>query len=115
VELIGLERTEKLINLLKNHYDYIILDTPPLAQVTDAYLLIDFSDVKILISRYNYTLKKVFSFIIKDIKQKNITNFCIVLNDNRIFGEQYGYEYGYQKNKNKNKRRPVFLNNQKKK
>lgn len=97
VELIGLEKTEKLINHLKNHYDYIILDTPPLAQVTDAYLLIDYADVKILISRYNYTIKKVFSFILKDIKQKNITNFCIVLNDNRIFRDQYGYGYGYKK------------------
>ena len=103
VELIGLELTEKLINHLKNHYDYIILDTPPLAQVTDAYLLIDYADVKILILRYNYTLKKIFSFIMKDIKQKGIKNFCIVLNDNKIFGEQYGYEYGYKKTHGKRK------------
>jgi capsular exopolysaccharide synthesis family protein len=100
VELIGLERTEKLIKLLKSKYDYIILDTPPLAQVTDAYLLIDFADVKVLIARYNYSIKKVFSLIMKDLKQKNIQNFCIVLNDNRVFGDQYGYGYGYNKDKN---------------
>ncbi|NJO69302.1 MAG: polysaccharide biosynthesis tyrosine autokinase [Bacteroidetes bacterium] len=63
VELIGLEKTEKLINQLKELYDYIIIDTPPLAQVTDAYLLIEQTDVKVLITRYNYTLKSVFSFI----------------------------------------------------
>ena len=100
VELIGLERTEKLIMQLKSKYDYIILDTPPLAQVTDAYLLIDYADVKVLIARYNYTLKKVFSLIMRDLKQKNIGNFCIVLNDNRVFGDQYGYGYGYNKGKN---------------
>jgi capsular exopolysaccharide synthesis family protein len=104
VELIGLEKTEKFINLLKNSYDYIILDTPPLAQVTDAYLLIDFVDVKVLITRYNYTVKKVFSFIMKDLHQKSISNLCIVLNDNRMFGEQYGYGYGYNKNRGNPKR-----------
>ena len=39
-ELMALEKTEKLITQLKNDYDYIVLDTTPLAQVTDAYLLI---------------------------------------------------------------------------
>ncbi len=100
VELIGLERTEKLIMQLKSKYDYIIIDTPPLAQVTDAYLLIDYADVKVLIARYNYTIKKVFSLIMRDLKQKNIGNFCIVLNDNRVLGDQYGYGYGYNKDKN---------------
>ncbi len=97
VELIGLEKTEKLINHLKWIYDYIIIDTPPLAQVTDAYLLIEQADVKVLIARYNYSIKNVFSFVIKDLKQKNIGNICIVMNDNRIYRDQYGYGYGYNK------------------
>lgn len=100
VELIGLDKTEKLFNLLKEQYDYIIIDTPPLAQVTDAYLLIEQADVKVLIARYNYTLKRIFSFVIKDLKQKDIKNVCIILNDNRIFKEQYGYGYGYAKKDN---------------
>ncbi len=97
VELIGLEKTEKLIKQLKEQYDYIIIDTPPLAQVTDAFLLIGQADVKILVTRYNYTLKNVFSFVIKDLHQKGIDNLCIVLNDNRYFRDQYGYGYGYNK------------------
>lgn len=99
VELIGLERTEDLVNLLKNTYDYVIIDTPPLAQVTDAYLLLGFADVKVLVVRYNYTLKSVFSHVVKDLKQKNIENFCIVLNDNRVLSDQYGYGYGYNKSR----------------
>jgi len=97
VELIGLEKTEKLINHLKGIYDYIIIDTPPLAQVTDAYLLIEQADVKVVIARYNYSLKSVFSFIMKDLLQKNISNVCIVMNDNRVYRDQYGYGYGYNK------------------
>lgn len=104
VELIGLEKTEKLIDQLKNTYDYIIIDTPPLAQVTDGYLLIEKADIKIIVTRYNYTIKKVFSFIIKDLSQKNINNLCIVLNDSRFFKSQYGYGYGYTYGKDKRKK-----------
>lgn len=95
VELLALDKTEKLLSSLKDDYDIIVLDTTPLAQVTDAYLLIDHSDVKILIARCGQTLKKVFSLIMKDLNQKNISNICIVLNDNKNYQEQYGYGYGY--------------------
>ena len=92
---MALDKTEKLITRLKNDYDYIVIDTTPLAQVTDAYLLINNAEVKVLVTRYNYTIKKVFSRVIKDLKQKNIKNVCIVLNDNRFNRDQYGYGYGY--------------------
>jgi len=109
VELMALEKTEKLILKLKDDYDIVVLDTTPLAQVTDAYLLIDHSDVKIIITRYNLTLKNVFSLIIKDLQQKNVDNVCIVLNDNRLFRNQYGYGYGYyNKNVNNNIWRKFF-------
>lgn len=99
VELIALDKTVKLIKHLKEIYDYIIIDTPPLAQVTDGYLLLEHADIKVIIARCNYTLKKVFAFVLKDLQHKNIDNICIVLNDNRIYGDQYGYGYGYNKDK----------------
>jgi tyrosine-protein kinase Etk/Wzc len=99
VELIALEKTEKLVAELKKEYDIIVLDTTPLAQVTDAYLLIEHSEVKIIIARQNYTIKKVFSTVIKDLQLKNVDNVCIVFNDNRLYSDQYGYGYGYYNKK----------------
>ena len=95
VELIALEKTEQLFTKLKNDYDIIVLDSTPLAQVTDAYLLIDRAELKIIIARHNFTLKKVFSLIMKDLELKKVSNVCVVLNDNRIYRDQYGYGYGY--------------------
>jgi tyrosine-protein kinase Etk/Wzc len=95
VELIALGKTEDLITKLRDNYDIIVLDTTPLAQVTDAYLLLDYSDAKILVARNNQTQKRVFTIIIKDLHLKNVKNICIVLNDNRLFQDQYGYGYGY--------------------
>lgn len=94
-ELIAHERTEAILAKLKNDYDIIVMDTTPLAQVTDAYLLINYADVKIIIARQNFTLKKVFAFISRDLEQKNVENVCVVLNDNKIYTDQYGYGYGY--------------------
>lgn len=98
-ELLASEETGKMIQKLKDYYDYIILDTPPLAQVTDGFLLIDYADLRVLVVRNNYAKKKVLSVIIKDLKMKEISNVCIVLNDNKIKGDQYGYGYGYYKKK----------------
>jgi tyrosine-protein kinase Etk/Wzc len=99
VELLALDKTEQLLTKLKTEYDIIVLDTTPLAQVTDAYLLIDHSEVRIIITRYGQTMKNVFSLVMKDLTQKNVSNTCIVLNDNRIFRDQYGYGYGYYNKK----------------
>jgi tyrosine-protein kinase Etk/Wzc len=98
-ELLALEKADKLIEILKEEYDYIIIDTPPLAQVTDGFLLMEKADINVIIARYNYSKKKIFSIIMKDLRQKNIANVCIVLNDNKIESDQYGYGYGYNKKK----------------
>jgi tyrosine-protein kinase Etk/Wzc len=108
VELIALDKTEKLLNKLKEDYDIIVLDTTPMAQVTDAYLLLDHSELKIVIARQNSTLKKVFSLIMNDLQLKKVGNVCIVLNDNRIYRDQYGYGYGYN-NKTKERRREKMV------
>jgi len=99
-ELLALDETKKLILGLKDQYDYVIIDTPPLAQVTDGFLLMETADLKVIVVRYNYSKKKVLSMVLKDLKYKNIDDVCLVLNDNRIKSDQYGYGYGYNK-KNK--------------
>ena len=90
---------QELIKKLKTEYDYVILDTPPLAQVTDGFLILDNADLILVVVKYNYSKKSIISIVLKDLKQKNTRNVCIVLNDNRINRDQYGYGYGYYKKK----------------
>jgi capsular exopolysaccharide synthesis family protein len=99
VELLALDKTEELFNKLKDDYDIIVLDTTPLAQVTDAYLLVDHAEIKIIIVRQGFTEKGIFSMIAKDLHLKNIHNVCIVMNDNKHYQDQYGYGYGYYNKK----------------
>ncbi|HEX2921521.1 MAG TPA: polysaccharide biosynthesis tyrosine autokinase [Bacteroidales bacterium] len=95
VELIALERTSSLMSELRIRYDVIIIDSTPLAQFSDAYLLLDHAELKVIIARQNYSVKKIFANVMKDLQQKNINNICIVLNDNKMYFDQYGYGYKY--------------------
>jgi capsular exopolysaccharide synthesis family protein len=95
VELIALDKTNYLISRLKEMYDVIVLDTTPLAQVTDAYLLIGHSELTVVAARQNYSMKSVFSVIMKDLQLKKVENVCVVMNDNKIYRDQYGYGIGY--------------------
>ncbi len=100
-EMLASLEIQELINHLKERYDCIVFDTSPLAQVSDAYMLMDYADIKIIVARYNYTLKKVFRFVMEDLREKKVDNLFVVLNDNRIDRDQYGYGYGYGKQKRK--------------
>lgn len=92
-ELIASEKCVELFNKLKEEYDYIIIDTPPLGLVTDAYLLMRFSDVNIFIVRQGVTNKNIFGSVIKDLEDRNI-NVSIVINGIEA-AKGYGYRYGY--------------------
>ena len=97
-ELIGSPKLVELITYLRNNFDYIIIDSPPIASVTDAKLLAVFADLTLYIIRHNFT-NSVFLKMINDIHQKkNIPNINIVFNgivSKKVLGYGYGKGYGY--------------------
>ena len=99
-ELIASEKCNELFALLKERYDYIIIDTPPVGLVTDAFLLMKYSDVNLFIVRQGVTNKNIFGSIIKDLESRNL-NISIVINGIQTnkggygYGKKYGYGYGY--------------------
>lgn len=94
-ELLLSERTKTLMAELKQQFDYIIIDAPPIGIVTDAQLLASYSDVCIYLVRQNYTLKKQLSIaddLSRSLKMKGLS---IVVNDIKATkGYGYGYNYG---------------------
>lgn len=104
MELIANDQTRDMFDELKKTYDYILIDSPPVGVVADAYLLIKYADVNIFITRQNYTLKKVFGQLMQSFEKRGISNVNIVLNDIRLdkrmgyyysYGYVYNYGYGY--------------------
>lgn len=93
LELMENERTTRLFEFLKENYDYIIIDTPPMAQVSDAFTIIQQADLNLIVVRYNKTRKKLLRLVLGELKNKNINNVYIILNDNKLANEQMGYGY----------------------
>lgn len=92
-ELILSERMRELIDNLKEKYDYIIFDTPPVGLVTDALILINYSDISFLITKASYTRKEFVKNLDTLAKEHKNNTFGIILNGVEI-GEKYGYGYG---------------------
>lgn len=97
-ELILSEAMKELIDELKQKYDYIILDTPPVGLVSDSLELAQYADVTLYIVRQNYTKKDMITLLNNRIKRGELSNASIVLNgyENKAkYGSGYGYGYGY--------------------
>ena len=93
-ELISSPKTKGLIDELKNNYDYILLDTPPVGLVTDARVLLTQSDVALYVVKAEYSKKEFIKSINKLYTEKDIKNFGVIINGIKA-GEGYGYGYGY--------------------
>lgn len=95
-ELIASEKTNELFTLLKESYDYIIIDTPPIGLVTDSLLLMRHTDVNLFVVRQGVTNKNIFGNIIKDLEERELP-ISIIINGVET-GKSYGYgkySYGY--------------------
>jgi tyrosine-protein kinase Etk/Wzc len=94
-ELISSAITKELFNVLSTRYDIVLIDSPPIALVSDALLLLKFANIRILVVRQNFTPRNLFAAIIGDLQRRNIDKLNIVINDERTDGNTYGYGYGY--------------------
>lgn len=97
-ELIMGDTMKRLIEELKDKYDYIILDTPPVGLVTDALELASFADVTLYVMRQNFTKKDMVNLLNNRVSRGELNNVSIILNgyENKAkYGAGYGYGYGY--------------------
>ena len=93
-ELLQTERVEELFAELRKRYDYIIVDTAPVALVSDTYQLDRVADMTIFVCRYKYTPSEMIEYINNVIDQQRMHNIACVLNG--IKGLRAGYGYGQQ-------------------
>lgn len=95
--LIG-ERFTLLLEKLKERYDYIVLDSPPIGLVTDSLDISKKVDATLYIARYNYTGKNMFAYINEKYRRGEIENISVVMNGHigrGGYGYGYNYNYGY--------------------
>ena len=94
-ELLMRSDMKTLIDILKQSYDYIIIDSAPLLLVSDTTPLLPLSDLVVFVARAQYSEKKTLPFIIDMQARPNMPPFGMVLNG-LVSGPMSGYRYGYK-------------------
>ena len=90
------EKLKEFFDSLKEIYDYIILDTPPIQPVSDTLFISQATDHNILIARSNVTKIAGIKSAIKKIKNVNVKIDGLIFNDlDTSKASYYGYyQYG---------------------
>ena len=106
-ELLAKPALDKLIDDLRQNFDYIVIDTAPIGVVSDSFLLNRLTDVTLYVVRAEFTPKKDIEDATILYKKKKLKNMYFVLNDVDLtkhtyrygYGKKYGYGYGYGKSR----------------
>ena len=96
-ELLARRNMQDIIEILKQQYDYVILDTAPVGLVTDTLQIAKFTNVSCYVCRADYTPKANMGVVNTLAKENKLPNTCIILNGVDMSKKKYGYYYGYGK------------------
>lgn len=89
------QKVVNLVNELRNEYDYIVIDTPPVLSVTDALIISKYVDGVIYVAAYNQTKKDSAKAGLEQLKENgaNIIGAVLANIDVRKAQGVYGYQY----------------------
>lgn len=102
-ELIGSSQLDKAVEYLRTKYDYVILDTPPVASVADTLVIGRVADLTLIVLRADYSLKANMGLINDIVENGKLPKCNLVLNGVDVskrthtlrYGSHVGYRYGY--------------------
>ncbi|MEN9333682.1 MAG: hypothetical protein RLY35_862 [Bacteroidota bacterium] len=99
-ELILSQKIDTLLDDLKESYDYILIDTPPLALITDALVLMSKVNLSFCVLNTQKATKQGVKFLEDTFTQNDISHVSLLLNNikqNRwkYYYAKYAYKYGY--------------------
>lgn len=102
-ELLGSKRMQAVIEVLGSMYDFVVLDLPPVIEVSDAVVASQLTDGVIMVVRQNYADRRLLDESIRQLKYVNakILGFVMTYSDSVSRKQKYSksgyYSYGYQK------------------
>ena len=99
-ELLGSNRMENLMKELTTHYDYVIVDLPPVNVVSDAIAISKVLDGIIMVVRSGVSEQRMLAEAMRQLKMVNVRILGFVFRDNAgsntKYGKKYRYKYGYK-------------------
>lgn len=92
-EAVDSKKMKTLMSELREQYDYIILDCPPLTAVSDGYIISNFSDATLFVTASRSTNKKIAKQVIEELKKTKANVIGAVLT--KVAKRDSSYNYGY--------------------
>ena len=81
---------------LNEHYDYIVIDTPPILAASDAIIISQYADKVLMVTRYDKSIEGQVAYAVKQMNKANIQVDGIILNDvQQGLMSKYSYHYSY--------------------
>lgn len=94
-ELLASGRLEGLLSALRDQYDYILIDCPPLDAVADTSIISRYADRSLFVVRAGMLERAMLADLEKLYKTGRLKNLAVILNGTRSAGTPYAYRYGY--------------------
>jgi len=87
---------DHLIKELNLHYDYIVIDSPPVLAASDAMILAQHADKVLMVTRYDDSIEGQLVYAVNQMNKANIKVDGIILNDvQQGIMSKYSYHYSY--------------------
>jgi succinoglycan biosynthesis transport protein ExoP len=80
-ELIQSGRFNHLVQVLRQYFDYVVLDSPPLANVSDARILAANAETTLLVVKAFSTSRHVTKRAVEHLQELKARNIAVILND----------------------------------
>lgn len=96
-ELVSRPSLSKIFDILKQHYDYVLIDTAPVGLVTDTLQVGKYCNISVYMCRADYTPKASFNLINSLAEEGKLPNMCVGINGIDLSMKKHSYYYGYGK------------------
>jgi capsular exopolysaccharide synthesis family protein len=96
-QILNSKAFEEMIATLRTRYDRIFFDTPPLAAVSDAQIILPLVDGSVFAIFFNKVRRKAAQFAAKKLAEGNVPVFGAVLNGLNLAVSGYYYAQYYDK------------------
>ena len=94
-ELLFDERLKQAIDTVREQYDYVLIDCPPIELVADTQIIEKLADRTVFVIRSGLLERSMLVELEKIYEEKKYKNMSLILNGTKGSGGRYGYRYGY--------------------
>lgn len=95
-ELLLSDNMGRMMEQLRDDFDYVILDSAPIGVISDSFLIIPYSDIQLYVTRASYSTKSCLKVLHQAIRDNRLSDPYIVLNGVDINSGSYSYrKYGH--------------------